>query len=219
MTSTQNRELVANRKADSDVTEYLIGSRGFSEEVLDFYEIGYVTSPISTLRNRITCPIRDLRGDTKGYSARKVPWDSSKAKYKITAGFTKSEYLYGLYESLKDSSIQENNFIIVTEGNFNVLALKMMGFPAVAAMGLTLSDFQLFLLGCFTTNVVYLTDGDTHGQNAAPKVLEKLTEWGFNGTILKTISGFNDSNEILVAGGDMLEMFVNRIERNVEKYR
>lgn len=209
-TSTQTKQLVSARKANRRVCDYLIQERGLSEQVLDTYDIGFVSNPLSKLNNRIVCPIKNLYGDVLGYQGRALPWLDLKPKYSLSAGVDKSYTLYGLYESAIDESIFD--FVCLTEGNFNVLAMKQLGLPAVSPMGVGLSKYQIFLLGCFTKKIILIPDNDAPGIKNMEKVKEILKKWEFSTRLIRLPEAANDFNDLLLGDPDLLVKTVNYIK-------
>jgi DNA primase len=118
-------------------------------------------------RNRITFPIRDSRGRTIGFGARTLGDDTPKyLNSPQTPLFHKSDVLYGVYELLE--SCRHPEFILVTEGYMDVIALHQAGIPqVVATLGTASNRGQLRQLQRYTDRIVVCFDGDTAGKKAA----------------------------------------------------
>jgi DNA primase len=118
-------------------------------------------------RNRVTFPIRDSRGRTIGFGARTLGDDTPKyLNSPQTPLFHKSEVLYGIYELLE--SCRQPEFILVTEGYMDVIALHQAGIPqVVATLGTASNRGQLRQLQRYTDRIVVCFDGDTAGKKAA----------------------------------------------------
>ncbi|MCX7671520.1 MAG: CHC2 zinc finger domain-containing protein, partial [Anaerolineae bacterium] len=84
------------------------------------------------LRDRITFPIRNIKGELIGFGGRVI--DQGEPKYlnsPETLLFHKGEELYGLYEARQ--AIRERRQVLVVEGYMDVVALAQFGFRHVVA--------------------------------------------------------------------------------------
>ena len=135
-------------------------------------------------RNRVMCPIFDLRDRVVGYSGRVVNPEQKIAKYlnsPETPLFVKSEHLFGLKTArvaMRSTAVDD---LILCEGNLDVVSLWQAGFPnVVAAMGTALSERQALLIKRLSRSVTCVMDGDQAGQRAAFKSLPVLLAQGLN---------------------------------------
>ncbi|MBR6976503.1 MAG: DNA primase, partial [Ottowia sp.] len=123
-------------------------------------------------RDRITFPIRSLRGQVIGFGARTM--GDEKPKYlnsPETALFHKGQELYGLYEAR--NVLHQRGWALVVEGYMDVLALAQFGLGnAVATLGTACTSEHLRKLLRFTSRVVFAFDGDAAGRKAARRALE-----------------------------------------------
>ena len=135
-------------------------------------------------RNRIMCPIFDIRDRVVGYSGRVIDPKQKIAKYlnsPETPLFTKSDHLFGLKSARVAMRSNKVNNLILCEGNLDVISLWQAGFSnAVAAMGTALSDRQASLIKRLTRAVICVMDGDAAGQAAAFKSLPVLLAEGLD---------------------------------------
>ncbi|MBB4861364.1 DNA primase [Pseudomonas nitritireducens] len=189
--------------------DYLF-DRGFSEPVIKLYKMGYagfskdimsalsehepalISSGVfakndrdevySAFRDRIVLPIRDARGKIIALSGRTLKGDV-KPKYlnsKETALFSKNNVLYGLHEALAVAALDKLEELRVVEGQLDVVAHRMIGLDAVAAMGSSLSVPQMRLLVRHAKKVLFVYDGDKAGRkalvNACTILLENLAD-------------------------------------------
>lgn len=129
-------------------------------------------------RNRLMCPIFDLRDRVVGFSGRVIDPQQKIAKYlnsPETPLFKKSEHLYGLKSARVAMARRQFNDLILCEGNLDVIALWQAGFPnAVAAMGTAITEQQSHVIRRMTQSVICIMDGDDAGQKAAFKSLPIL---------------------------------------------
>ena len=94
----------------------------------------------STFRNRLVFPVIDVRGNVTGFSGRII--GDGEPKYlntKDTPVFTKGRLLFGLNLARKSKS----DYMILVEGNVDVVSLHQAGFDsAVASLGTSLTKEQ-----------------------------------------------------------------------------
>lgn len=123
-------------------------------------------------RDRVMFPIRNIKGETIGFGGR--VFGDEKPKYlnsPETAVFHKGSELYGLFEARE--AIREKNYIIVTEGYMDVVALAQLGYAnAVATLGTACTSEHIRKLYRYSDKVVFSFDGDSAGQRAAVKALQ-----------------------------------------------
>jgi len=120
-------------------------------------------------RDRIMFPITDVMGNVIGYSARVAPGgDESQAKYVNTPEtlvYHKGKALYGL--SYAKSEIKKKNYVLLVEGNMDVIASAQAGIiNTVAVSGTALTGDQITMLKRYTENIAMLFDMDSAGQLA-----------------------------------------------------
>jgi DNA primase len=124
------------------------------------------------LRDRITFPIRNAKGELIGFGGRVV--DQGEPKYlnsPETALFRKGEELYGLYEA--GAAIRAGRQALVVEGYMDVVALAQYGFEAVVAtLGTACTPMQVQKLFRHCDTLVFGFDGDAAGQRAARRALQ-----------------------------------------------
>jgi DNA primase len=139
--------------------------------------------PYSMFRNRLMLPIRDIQGKVVAMSGRALdPEDEPKyLNSKESSAFTKTNLLYGFYESLKAFGPNFVDQIYVVEGQFDVIAHHMIEKPAAGALGSSISIQQLRLLRRHTRHVTFVFDGDSAGLKALVStgilLLESLTDY------------------------------------------
>ncbi|MFA6047331.1 MAG: DNA primase [Parcubacteria group bacterium] len=123
-------------------------------------------------RERIMFPIADYSGKIVGYSARVAPGgDGSQAKYVNTPEtevYHKSNVLYGLDKAR--SSIKENDFALLVEGNMDVIAASQAGIKNVVAVsGTALTPEQVKIIKRYTPKIKMFFDMDSAGSAATKK--------------------------------------------------
>lgn len=127
-------------------------------------------------RDRVTFPIRDIRGQTVGFGGRILPNSllPSKAKYLNSAEtplFKKSELIYGLDLARHPGSAA--GYLAVVEGYTDVMMAHQCGVAnVVATMGTALTIGHVMQLRRYAPKVVLVFDSDEAGETATEKALE-----------------------------------------------
>jgi DNA primase len=172
-------------------------------------------------RNRLMFPIIDVRGNVIGFGGRVL--DDSKPKYlnsNETVIFNKRKNLFGLNFAKKT----KQPYIILVEGNIDVVALHQYGFDnAVASLGTSLTEEQVALLSRYTEQVVLTYDSDEAGQRAAQRAIPMLEKAGIRVKVLQ-MKDAKDPDEFLKKfGADkfklLLEESSNRVEYQLNAIR
>lgn len=169
-----------------NVIKFLTG-RGYT--LLDIEKTGLLVKKengsgyYDRFRDRIMFPVCDPMGKVIGYSARVAPGgDESQAKYINTPEsnvYHKSKALYGIH--LAKNAIKQKNFVLLVEGNMDVVAAHQAGFSnTVAVSGTALTGDQLDILKRYTENIKMLFDMDSAGQQAAQRSADLCFQKGLN---------------------------------------
>ncbi|MEW5758347.1 MAG: DNA primase [Candidatus Omnitrophota bacterium] len=170
-------------------------------------------------RNRIVCPIFDLKSRPVAFSARVLPTsnpvvakDAILPKYinsPDTPIFSKGKLLYGL--NLAKDNIREYGYLIIVEGNFDFISLYQAGlFNTVATLGTALTNDHARLIKRFTNNVKVLFDADKAGELAALRAFDIFIEEGINLEIVALDKGFDPDSYIHQYGIQKLKELLNR---------
>ncbi len=161
-------------------------------------------------RNRLMFPIIDVRGNVIGFGGRVM--DDSEPKYlnsPETLIFNKRKNLFAMNVVKKTKS----DFIILTEGYMDAIALHQYGFDcAVASLGTSLTQEHADLLSKYTSQVVLTYDGDKAGQNATQRAIPMLEKTGLKVRILR-MQGAKDPDEFLKKyGADRFKLLLEGCE-------
>ena len=165
----------ANYNADTLVQSGLVVARDAQGDVIDPEAPSFdgIQRRYDRLRDRITFPIRNLRGEVIGFGGRVI--DQGEPKYlnsPETHVFHKGEELYGLFEAR--TAIARIGYALVVEGYMDVVALAQFGVEhAVATLGTACTAQQLQKLFRHTGQVVVSFDGDAAGRRAAQRAMEQ----------------------------------------------
>ncbi len=148
-------------------------------------------------RHRIMFPILDPRGKAVGFSGRLLDETRAEGKYINTPQtliYNKSQILYGL--SLAKSVIKQTGWLMVVEGNMDVIASHRTGLESVvASSGTALTVEQLNLIRRFTDTILICFDADLAGESAAKRGIDAALAVGLNVRVIKLPVGFKDPDE------------------------
>ena len=174
--------------------EYYL-TRGFSSEVLDYFDVGTCEDPKSAMYKRAVFPIYD-ENDEYMISCVGRTICGDQRKWINKKGFNKSSFLYNYGKAIKE--IGKSGTIILVEGQGDVIRLHEAQIKnSVGIFGSHLSDSQVFLLQkSGALNVVIMTDNDEAGNNCREEMKEKL-RYSFN--IFDVITPTNDIGDMSVA--------------------
>jgi len=174
-----------------------------------------------TFRNRLMFPVIDVRGDVIGFSGRIL--GDGEPKYMNspeTLVFNKSRNLFALNLAKKSKS----GYIILSEGNIDVVSLHQAGFDsAVASLGTSLTDEQARLLSRYTNEVIIAYDNDGAGIKAAQRAIGILEKLDLKVRVLQ-MSGAKDPDEFIRLKGapafrNLLEASENQLDYRLRQVR
>jgi len=125
-------------------------------------------------RGRIMVPLADNRGTIVGFTARLLESTPTEApKYINTpqsAVYDKSRQVYGLH--LAKEAIRKAGYVVVAEGNLDVIASHQVGVKnVVASAGTAMTQQHLKILKRFTGDVRLSFDADSAGIAATERVI------------------------------------------------
>jgi DNA primase len=127
-------------------------------------------------RDRVMVPITDPRGRIVSFGGRAMD-PQARAKYlngPDTSLFDKGRVLYGVPEARRLLQAGgEAADLVVVEGYFDVIACQRAGVAAVAPMGTALTETQMELLWRLHAEPILCLDGDTAGQRAAGRAIDR----------------------------------------------
>lgn len=152
--------------------EYLLDKRGIKEETAKKFNLGYVPKCSHQLSNRIIFPIYDSTDHLIALSSRKLTDDKPVYWHER---YNKSFYLYGL--NISKSRILEKKFVIITEGNIDVLQCHNYGLTnVVGLLGTSISDIQIATLLRYCDRMIFIFDNDENkaGEKAGQRVRDKM---------------------------------------------
>ena len=167
-----------------------------------------------TFRNRLMFPVIDVRGNVIGFSGRIL--GDGEPKYMNspeTLVFNKSRNLFALNLAKKSKS----GYIILSEGNIDVVSLHQAGFDsAVASLGTSLTPEQARLLSRYTNEVIIAYDNDGAGIKASQRAIGILEKLDMKVKVLR-VTGAKDPDEFIkTRGPDAFRNLIDGSENQID---
>ena len=124
-------------------------------------------------RGRLMIPLCDQQGRVIGFTARLLADDPNAPKYintPQTVLYDKSRHVFGLH--LAKESIRKSKYVVVAEGNLDVITSHQAGVrQVVATAGTALTEQHLQALSRFTGDIRLSFDADKAGLNATERAI------------------------------------------------
>lgn len=183
--------------------------RGFSEEELDV--AGLLNRFKSDMfRDRMMVPFIDTTGNVIGYTARIL--GKGEPKYLNTPEtllFNKSRFIFGLYQAKE--SIRRNGFVVIVEGNMDVISSHQAGVKeAVATSGTAMTEQHLKALSNLTSDIRLAYDGDAAGVKATERAIMLAGDLGIDLTVISDYHGAKDPDELIQKDPRLWQAAVNK---------
>ncbi len=142
--------------------------------------------PSDMFRGRIMIPLHDARGSVIGFTARLLIEDKDAPKYintPQTVAYDKSHHVFGLH--LAKEAIRKTGYVVVVEGNMDVIASHQAGITnVVASAGTAITQQHLSELKRFTGDVRLCFDADQAGITATQRAIPLAQKVGVNLSIV-----------------------------------
>ena len=235
--------------------DYLVKKRGYGKKIIGDFKIGYapksgdairkflikkgfskselkaagLVSPrrddYDMFRARIMIPLADGQGRTIGFTARVL--DDALPKYintPQTLVYDKGRHVFGLH--LAKEAIRQKNFIVIVEGNLDVIAShKTSVANVVATAGTALTRDHLKQLSRLSNDIRLAFDQDEAGLAATERSIPIAQEVDVRLSIIDVSSG-KDPDELIKKDPESWEKIVEKsvyvmdwlIERYKETY-
>ncbi len=205
-------------------------SRGFREETIKKYQLGYalrkrdalhlaakqkgynlsLLEEIGLMRQgkdffsgRVIFPIHSMSGKVIAFAGRVLGKNTNAPKYINSPEsdiYHKSQILYGLHQAR--AAIRKSGHVILVEGYTDVLSLAQEGIQqVVASSGTSLTEGQIHLLKRLTEDVWVVYDGDAAGVAAAIRGLGLLLEFDLNVRVAVLPQGEDPDSYVQRIGG------------------
>ena len=184
-----------------DALLHALTKKGFSEQQL--FDAGLTVKKekgvgmYDRFRNRMMFPIRDVHGNTVGFSGRTLNPEEP-AKYVNTPQtlvYDKSSVLFGLDRA--KTAIRKEQKAILVEGQMDAVSAHQAGFThVVASSGTALTPVQIELLRRLTNHLVLAFDADSAGVSAATRGIDIALQGGMEVSVILLPEG-KDPDDLL----------------------
>lgn len=152
----------------------------------------------SRFRGRVMFPIFDSSGRVVAFSGRILNQNTDEAKYinsPETPIFEKSKILYGFDKAKR--SMREKDFVILVEGQMDLLLSHQAGFAnTVASSGTAFTFEQASLIKRLCSNLYIAYDADNAGQNASFRAWKIALNSGLNVSLISMPKGMDPADAI-----------------------
>jgi len=149
-------------------------------------------------RGRIMIPLCDAQGSPIGFTARLLNDDPDAPKYINTPQtilYDKSRHVFGLHQAKE--SIRQANYVVIVEGNLDVIASHQADVTnVVATAGTALTTYHLKTLQRFTNDIRLCFDQDKAGIAAAERSINVAQGIGVQLSII-TVPNSKDPDELI----------------------
>ena len=174
----------------------VLKKRGFSEDELD--AAGLLNRfKTDMFRDRMMVPFIDTTGNIIGFTARIL--GKGEPKYLNTPEtllFNKSKFIFGLCQAKE--SIRRNGFVVIVEGNMDVISSHQAGVKeAVATSGTAMTEQHIKALSNLTSDIRLAYDGDEAGIKATERAIMLAGNLGIDLTVISDYHGAKDPDELI----------------------
>lgn len=152
-------------------------------------------------RNRVTFPIWGLSGNVVAFGGRALGDEQPKyINSPETPIYQKGHILYNLHRA--KNSISNTNVVIVVEGYTDVIRLVLNGVEnVVASSGTAFTPAQARLIKRYATEIVFVFDPDSAGNEAARRGVEVLFSEDLDVKISDKLPPGKDPDEFVLENG------------------
>jgi DNA primase len=149
-------------------------------------------------RGRLMIPLCDAQGKVTGFTARILTDEKDAPKYINTPStplYDKSRHVFGLH--LAKAAIRKEKFVVLAEGNLDVIMSHQAGVrQVVATAGTALTEQHLKTLSRLTGDIRLSFDADTAGLNATERAIPIASKTKVSLSIVTIPSG-KDPDELI----------------------
>lgn len=182
--------------AKNSLVEFL-KKRGYSVD--EAKEAGLINRFNGDLfKGRMMIPFLDANtGEVIGFTGRII--EKGEPKYLNTPEtrlFNKGRFIFGLSQAKE--AIRKNNFVVIVEGNMDVISSHQAGVKeAVATSGTAMTENHLKILSRFTTDIRLAYDGDEAGIKAAERAIMLAGKIGISLSVISDYGKAKDPDELI----------------------
>ncbi|MGH7241672.1 MAG: toprim domain-containing protein, partial [Candidatus Saccharimonadales bacterium] len=154
--------------------------------------------------------LQDPQGRVIGFTARLLEDNPNAPKYintPQTVLYDKSRHVYGLH--LAKEAIRKKKYVVITEGNLDVIASHQVGVrEVVATAGTAMTEPNLKALGRFTGDIRLAYDADKAGMNATERAIPIGSRVKVSLSIITIPSG-KDPDELIRQDASLWEKVIH----------
>jgi DNA primase len=169
------------------------------------------STPSDMFRGRLMIPLQDPQGRVIGFTARLLEDNPNAPKYintPQTVLYDKSRHIYGLH--LAKEAIRKKKFVVISEGNLDVIASHQAGVrEVVATAGTALTEPNLKALSRFTGDIRLAYDADKAGMNATERAIPIASRVKVSLSIITIPSG-KDPDELIKQDAKLWEEVIQK---------
>ena len=234
--------LLRNRHA----MEYVFQKRGLSKQVVTDFQIGYAPDNGSALttaltkkgfsrrelndagllnrfggdmfRGRMMVPLMDATGQVIGFTGRIIGDVPNAPKYLNTPQtllYDKGRHIFALSQAKE--AIRQRNYVVMVEGNLDVVSSHQVGVKqVVATAGTAMTENHLRAVKRLTGDVRLCYDGDKAGIAATERAILLASQVGVELTIISLPTDYKDPDELIQANADQWQRAIDTSEPAVE---
>ncbi|MGD8373835.1 MAG: DNA primase [Candidatus Woesebacteria bacterium] len=186
--------------ADDGLLAFLL-KRGYKQE--DVRDAGLLATrrgrPGDMFRGRMMVPLADAQGRVVGFTARLIDVQPNAPKYINTPQtllYDKGRQVFGL--SLAKEAIRKNDYVVIVEGNLDVISSHQAGVAqVVATAGTAMTEYHLRSLSRLAGNIRLAFDQDAAGITATERAISIASKLGLQMQIVTVTDGFKDPDELI----------------------
>ena len=189
-------------------------TKGFTEDELKQTGLSarsYRGGVQDMFRARLMIPLQDPQGRVIGFTARLLVDDPNAPKYintPQTVLYDKSRHIYGLH--LAKEAIRKQQFVVLVEGNLDVIASHQAGVrQVVATAGTALTEPHLKALSRFTGDIRLSFDADKAGIAATERAIPIASRVKVTLSIIDIPSG-KDPDELIKQDAALWEAAIQK---------
>lgn len=207
--------------------EYVFRQRGLDKRVVRDFQIGYApdsgTALVNMLqkrgfnkkeiadaglanryggdmfRGRMTIPLMDASGQVIGFTGRIIGEVPNAPKYLNTSQtilYDKGRHIFALSQAKE--AIRKSEFVVMVEGNVDVISSHQAGVrQVVATAGTAMTEHHLRAIKRLTGDVRLAYDGDKAGIAATERAIAIAAQVGVDLTIITLPSGAKDPDDLI----------------------
>ena len=150
-------------------------------------------------RKRMTVALMDQMGQIIGFTARTVEDEPNSPKYLNTSQtiiYDKGRHVFGLSQAKE--SIRKQDFVVIVEGNMDVISSHQAGVTnVVATAGTAMTSMHLKTLSRLTSKIKLAFDNDSAGLAATERAIELAKELDIDLFIVSLPKGAKDPDELI----------------------